>query len=141
MYTYEVFSNRIERSGPGQTAKLGLTDAIDNEAESAADFLLRNENFLIIKQIHTFTSSILFEQLVLLLFKQCAAGERLDLLDNYDFPARTITETENFLFFMFTCTMVESGQHVLLVMVKGKKEKVSQTGIAAKTAFSHGPTV
>ena len=29
------------------------------------------------------------------LLKQHAAGERVDLLDDYDFPARTITETFN----------------------------------------------
>ena len=29
------------------------------------------------------------------LLKQHAAGERVDLLDDYDFPARTITETES----------------------------------------------
>ena len=38
------------------------------------------------KQIHTFTSSMLVE------LNQHAAGERVDLLDDYDFPARTITE-------------------------------------------------
>ena len=39
-----------------------------------------------IKQIHTFTSNILFEQ-------QYVAGEHVDLLDDHDFPAKTITET------------------------------------------------
>ena len=34
--------------------------------------------------------------------KQHAAGERVDLLDDYDFPARTITETVNNFCFVFT---------------------------------------
>ena len=82
------------------------------------------KNMVFIKQIHTFTSNILFEQrrfglgrpslyqvksfiksngfdlikagatqTETSLLKQYVAGERVDLLDDYDFPARTITET------------------------------------------------
>ena len=32
------------------------------------------------------------------LLKQYAAGERVDLLDDYDFPVRTITERKKFFF-------------------------------------------
>ena len=79
-------------------------------------------HFVVIKQIHTFTSNILFEQrrfglgcpslyqvkwpfdlikagaiqTETSLLKQNVAGERVDLLDDYDFPARTITETGSF---------------------------------------------
>ena len=35
------------------------------------------------------------------LLKQYVAGERVDLLDDYDFPARTITETESSILLFF----------------------------------------
>ena len=38
------------------------------------------------------------QHIVLAMLKQYAAGERVDLLDDYDFQARTITETELSLF-------------------------------------------
>ena len=42
---------------------------------------------IFIKQIRTLTSNILFD-----LLKKYVAGERVDLLDDYDFPPGTITE-------------------------------------------------
>ena len=54
-------------------------------------FLESEEKTVFIKQIHTLTSNILFESNILLL-KQYVAGERVDLLGDYDFLARTITE-------------------------------------------------
>ena len=49
-------------------------------------FIKSNGPFHLIKAAATQTETSLL--------KQHAAGERVDLLDDYDFPARTITETE-----------------------------------------------
>ena len=77
----------------------------------------RKADLIFIKQIHTFTSNILFKQRrfgqgcpscpwvatpglpqlgcpsLYLVKKQYVAGERVDLLDDFVFPARTNTET------------------------------------------------
>ena len=95
------------------------------DPEPASFTVLSRRRTEVIKQIHTFTSSMLFwqrrfglgcpslyqvkmtwsfwsqndlikagaTQTETSLPKQHAAGERVDLLDDYDFPARTITET------------------------------------------------
>ena len=52
------------------------------------------------------------------LLKQHVAGERVDLLDDYDFPARTIIETRRFSFSQ--CSLISPARSLLSLQKVGR---------------------